>query len=100
MVTIVTEVQVKEGFEPKWDEIMRQRMAAAKKHSGWVGGQLLQPADDPQCRVIIGHAVARVSPATTCRSSPAALSRSRRDPARPPGKRRADPGVSWRSRLH
>ena len=54
MVTIVTEIQVKEGSEPKWDEIMRQRMAAARKHAGWIGGQLLQPADDPLRRVIVG----------------------------------------------
>jgi heme-degrading monooxygenase HmoA len=33
---------------------MRERMAAARKHSGWVGGQLLQPENEPQRRVIVG----------------------------------------------
>ena len=45
MVTIVTEVEVKQGSEPQWDDLMRERMAAARKHSGWVGGQLLQPEE-------------------------------------------------------
>ena len=46
MVTIVTEVQLKEGSEPKWDKVMRERMAAAREHPGWVGGQLLKPDND------------------------------------------------------
>src|SRR5262245_10764354 len=43
MVTIVTEIRVKKGSEPQWDELMRERMATARKHSGWIGGQLLRP---------------------------------------------------------
>jgi heme-degrading monooxygenase HmoA len=54
MVTIVTEVQLKEGSATPWDQIMRERMSAATKHSGWIGGQLLQPDNDPQRRVIVG----------------------------------------------
>jgi len=54
MVTIVTEVGLRDGAEQKWDEIMRQRMAGAKDQPGWVGGQLLRPADDPGRRVIVG----------------------------------------------
>jgi len=54
MVTIVTEIQLKEGSEPRWDKVMRKRMAAATKQPGWVGGQLLQPDDDPHRRVIVG----------------------------------------------
>jgi len=54
MVTIVTEIQLREGAEPKWDTIMRERMAAAKEQPGWVGGQLLQPDNDPHRRVIVG----------------------------------------------
>jgi len=54
MVTIVTEVQVKAGSASQWDELMRERMSTARKHAGWVGGQLLQPESDPQRRVIVG----------------------------------------------
>jgi heme-degrading monooxygenase HmoA len=54
MVTIVTEVGLKQGAEGKWDEIMRERMSAAKDQPGWIGGQLLRPADDPGRRVIVG----------------------------------------------
>ena len=54
MVTIVTEVGLKQGAEQKWDEIMQERMSAAKEQPGWVGGQLLRPADDPGRRVIVG----------------------------------------------
>ena len=54
MVTIVTEVGLKQGAERKWDEIMLERMSAAKDQPGWVGGQLLRPADDPGRRVIVG----------------------------------------------
>jgi heme-degrading monooxygenase HmoA len=54
MVTVVTEIQLKQGSESQWDRIMRERMAAATKHSGWVSGQLLQPDDDPRRRVIVG----------------------------------------------
>jgi hypothetical protein len=33
---------------------MRTRLSAARKASGWVGGQLLRPADKPDRRVIVG----------------------------------------------
>jgi heme-degrading monooxygenase HmoA len=54
MVTIVTEIKLKDGAEPKWDEVMRERMVAATEQPGWIGGQLLQPENDPQRRVIVG----------------------------------------------
>jgi heme-degrading monooxygenase HmoA len=54
MVTIVTEISLKEGAEPRWDEVMLGRMAAAREQPGWVGGQLLRPTADPQRRVIVG----------------------------------------------
>jgi len=54
MVTIVTEVELKEGADRQWDAIMAARMTEAKKRPGWVGGQLLSSENVPQKRVIVG----------------------------------------------
>jgi heme-degrading monooxygenase HmoA len=54
MMTIVTHVHLKQGAGPDWDAAMRTRLSAAKKASGWIGGQLLRPADKPDRRVIVG----------------------------------------------
>jgi heme-degrading monooxygenase HmoA len=54
MMTIVTHVHLKEGAGRDWDAAMRARLTAAKKRPGWVGGQLLRPADKPDRRVIVG----------------------------------------------
>ena len=54
MVTIVTHVQLKDETGRDWDTAMRTRLTAARKRPGWVGGQLLQPADKPRTRVIVG----------------------------------------------
>ncbi len=55
MMTIVTHVHLKEGAGREWDAAMRTRLLAAKKRrGGWVGGQLLRPADKPDRRVIVG----------------------------------------------
>jgi heme-degrading monooxygenase HmoA len=54
MMTIVTHVHLKEGAGDDWDAAMRTRLSAARKASGWVGGQLLRPADTPGRRVIVG----------------------------------------------
>jgi heme-degrading monooxygenase HmoA len=54
MVTIVTDVRLKEGSEQEWDATMQERMTAARKQAGWVGGQMLSPVDDPTKRVIVG----------------------------------------------
>jgi heme-degrading monooxygenase HmoA len=54
MMTIVTHVHLKEGTGDDWDAAMRTRLSAARKASGWVGGQLLRPADKPDRRVIVG----------------------------------------------
>jgi heme-degrading monooxygenase HmoA len=59
MVTIVTDVELKEGAERKWDTVMRERMTEAGKHRGWVGGQLLRSEEDPNKRVIVGTWKAR-----------------------------------------
>jgi len=54
MMTIVTRVTLKEGTEPEWDSVMRERLSAAKNQPGWIGGQLLIPLDGLNKRVIIG----------------------------------------------
>jgi heme-degrading monooxygenase HmoA len=54
MMTIVTHVTLKEGSEPEWDMSMQQRLSAAKKQPGWLGGQLLMPLDGLNKRVIVG----------------------------------------------
>jgi heme-degrading monooxygenase HmoA len=54
MMTIVTHVHLKEGAGRDWDAAMRTRLSAVNKRPGWVGGQLLRPADNPNRRVIVG----------------------------------------------
>jgi heme-degrading monooxygenase HmoA len=54
MITIVTHVHLKEDAARDWDAVMRTRLSAAKKRPGWVGGQLLRPADKQDRRVIVG----------------------------------------------
>jgi heme-degrading monooxygenase HmoA len=54
MMTIVTQVELKDGAEREWDAIMAARMTEAKKRSGWIGGQLLSSEEDPKKRVIVG----------------------------------------------
>ena len=54
MMTIVTHVHLKEGAGPDWDAAMRTRLSAARKTSGWIGGQLLGQAEKPDRRVIVG----------------------------------------------
>jgi heme-degrading monooxygenase HmoA len=54
MMTIVTHVHLKEGSGRDWDIAVRARLSAAKKQRGWVGGQLLRPAEKPDRRVIVG----------------------------------------------
>ena len=54
MMTIVTRVTLKPGSEPQWDAAMRERLAAAPQHRGWISGQLVRPVDASNERVIIG----------------------------------------------
>jgi heme-degrading monooxygenase HmoA len=54
MMTIVTHVTLREGSEPEWDATMRDRMAAACNHPGWIGAQLLIPLDALNKRIIVG----------------------------------------------
>ena len=54
MKTIVTHVHLKPGAGRDWDAVMRKRLSAAREQPGWIGGQLLRPADKPDRRVIVG----------------------------------------------
>ena len=54
MMTVVTRVTLREGVEPQWDAVMKQRLELAKSQPGWVGGQLVIPVDGLNARVIIG----------------------------------------------
>jgi heme-degrading monooxygenase HmoA len=54
MMTIVTQVTLKPGSEPEWDAAVRERLAAARRQPGWIGGQLLMPLNGLNQRVIIG----------------------------------------------
>jgi heme-degrading monooxygenase HmoA len=54
MMTIVTHVHLKEGAGRDWDAAMRTRLTTAKTRPGWIGGQLLRPADKEDRRVIVG----------------------------------------------
>ena len=54
MMTIVTHITLKEGSEPEWDAVMRERLETARQQPGFVRGQLLIPLADLNKRVIIG----------------------------------------------
>lgn|GEM_PF-1816651 len=54
MVTIVSEIELKQGCEKEWDTAMQERMEAVRDQAGWVGGQMLRPEGDPSKRVIVG----------------------------------------------
>lgn len=54
MMTIVTDVQLRDGAAAKWDAVVRNRMATARDRPGWVGALLLRSADQPNRRVIVG----------------------------------------------
>jgi heme-degrading monooxygenase HmoA len=54
MKTIVTHVHLKPDAGRDWDAAMRRRLSAARKRPGWIGGQLLRPADNEDKRVIVG----------------------------------------------
>jgi hypothetical protein len=83
MMTIVTHVHLRDGTERDWDAAMRTRLAAARKASGWVGGQLLRPADKPDRRVIVGGGPVRTGRhGTMIRNS----------------RRRASGSTGWRAR--
>jgi heme-degrading monooxygenase HmoA len=54
MKTIVTHVHLRPDTGREGDGVMRRRLSAARTRPGWVGGQLLRPADKEDKRVIVG----------------------------------------------
>jgi heme-degrading monooxygenase HmoA len=54
MLTVITRLTLKDGAEQEWDRTMSDRMRAAERQEGWIGGQLLKPLDEPATRVIVG----------------------------------------------
>jgi antibiotic biosynthesis monooxygenase (ABM) superfamily enzyme len=55
MKTIVTHVHLKPDAGRDWDAAMRKRLSAARKRPGWVGGQLLRPADNEDKRASMNN---------------------------------------------
>jgi heme-degrading monooxygenase HmoA len=54
MMTVITRIELKEGSEPEWDDVMRERLEAAKTRQGWVAGQIAMPLDSLRSRLIVG----------------------------------------------
>ena len=54
MMTVITQVSLKPGSEPDWDQAMRERLAAAEDQHGCVAAQLLMPVEGMSQRVIVG----------------------------------------------
>jgi heme-degrading monooxygenase HmoA len=54
MMTVITRLTLKPGAADEWDQTMNDRLKAAEDQPGWIGGQLLQPVDEPDARVIVG----------------------------------------------
>jgi heme-degrading monooxygenase HmoA len=55
MWVIITHAKLKTGAEPEWDVAMRERLAGVRGHRGWLGAQILIPAEALDRRVIVGH---------------------------------------------
>jgi len=54
MMTVLTNVTVREGAVPEWDRIMTERLRDASHCNGWIRGALLMPLDGMNQRVIVG----------------------------------------------
>jgi heme-degrading monooxygenase HmoA len=59
MMTVITRVSLKAGTEAEWDKAMRERLGNVQDQQGWVGGQMLIPAEGPNKRVIVGTGMSR-----------------------------------------
>jgi heme-degrading monooxygenase HmoA len=54
MMTIISRVILKEGTEPQWDNVMQERLDAAREQPGWIGAHVLVPLDAVNQRIIVG----------------------------------------------
>lgn len=54
MMTVVTTMKVNPQTRGEWDAVIRERFRSAHDRPGWVGGQLLAPANTPDALVIVG----------------------------------------------
>lgn len=54
MLTIITTTKLRPGGEREWDAAIGERFESAHGRPGWVSGQLLNPEDAPDVRVIVG----------------------------------------------
>jgi heme-degrading monooxygenase HmoA len=54
MVTVVTQVRLKDGREAEWDEVFAKRVQAAREQKGFEFVQLCRPEGAPSERVIVG----------------------------------------------
>jgi heme-degrading monooxygenase HmoA len=54
MVTVVTQVRIKDGREAEWDEVFAKRVRAAREQKGFEFVQLCRPDGEASERVIVG----------------------------------------------
>lgn len=54
MMTVITEITIHPGQEPRWDDAFNQRFKDAPNQPGWLGVELLIPIDAPNHRVVVG----------------------------------------------
>jgi heme-degrading monooxygenase HmoA len=54
MLTVITTTRLRQGTQQEWDAAIGARFRSAQGRPGWVGGQLLNPVEAPDTRVIVG----------------------------------------------
>jgi len=54
MMTVITEITIEPGGEPRWDEAYERRLQDAQDQPGWISLQLLIPLDAPNKRLVVG----------------------------------------------
>ena len=54
MMTVATYMKLREGAEPEWDAVMRERLSNATARPGFVRSQILIPLASLDRRVIVG----------------------------------------------
>jgi heme-degrading monooxygenase HmoA len=54
MLTVITTTRLRQGAGGEWDAAIDERFRSAHGRTGWVSGQLLNPEDDSDVRVIVG----------------------------------------------